>query len=189
MKLEQIWSQYRSGLKAFLHSRLDNEADVEDLLQDILIKSHSKLSQLHNQDSLKSWLFQIANNSLIDFYRRRGKKLAQGELLWYESTEQGPGAALPQDVWQQLRPCLEPFIAALPEQSAELLRAVELEGQSQKQLADELGISYSTLKSRVQKARKQLRKLYQSCCSFDVDQRGMLLEAKAKAKAGACKGC
>ncbi|HCH25404.1 MAG TPA: RNA polymerase sigma factor SigZ, partial [Oceanospirillaceae bacterium] len=47
---------------------------------------------------------------------------------------------------------------------------------SQKQLAQELGISYSGLKSRVQRARVDLRQLFESCCSLELDAQGQIMD-------------
>lgn len=160
-----IWSNYRSGLRAFLSTKLANPSDVEDLLQDIMIKVHCNLDTLHSETTLKSWLYQIARNVIIDFYRRdKSKRPANHDDLWYDTLEEGP---LP-----ELERCLEPFINALPEAVSDLLRAIDLEGKSQKEQAAMMGISYSTLKSRVQSGRRQLRAVFEDCCEFSTDARG-----------------
>ena len=71
-------------------------------------------------------------------------------------------------------------------QTAELLTAIELNGISQKDLAIEHGVSYSTLKSRVQKGRQQLRQLFEDCCQFSFDQHGNVIDYDSKSN---CKDC
>jgi len=68
MNIEKIWLEYKTALQRFLHSKVSNEADVDDLLQEILIKTYSNLSTVKDQTSIKAWLFQIANHTIIDFY-------------------------------------------------------------------------------------------------------------------------
>jgi RNA polymerase sigma-70 factor (ECF subfamily) len=53
MTIEKIWSEYRLSLKAFLHSKVSNDSDVDDLLQDILIKSYENLGKLKSGDKIK----------------------------------------------------------------------------------------------------------------------------------------
>ena len=143
-------------------------------MQDILLKVHSNLGALEQQRSLKAWLFQIANRAIIDFYRSgRPRQLPDAENLWHEDT-------VP-DVKRELERCIEPFIGNLPPDLAELLTAVDLNGESQKQLAQRLGISYSTLKSRVQKARTLLRREFDLCCTFSVDSSGNLVDFDPRA--------
>lgn len=183
MQLEHLWSEYRSALKAFLHRKVNNPADVDDLLQDILIKTHKNLDKVRQASSVKAWLFQIANHSIIDFYRARARSLGRlqelsADELWYSEPEQ--------DIKTELSHCIEPFIQCLSASNAQLLTAIDLQGESQKQYAEELGISYSTLKSRVQKARAELRSLFDQCCYMELDSQGNLMEYDRKQ---GCKDC
>ena len=179
MKLEDIWAEYRAGLKAFLHSKISNAADVDDLLQDILIKTHDKLHQVRSQESVKSWLFQLANHSIIDFYRRNGKPELSESDLWFSEPES--------DVKQELSHCVDPFVNALNKEQSDLLMAIDLNGKSQKEYAEALGISYSTLKSRVQKARGELRGVFEGCCNMTLDAQGNLMDYELKADS--CDKC
>ncbi|MES9826383.1 MAG: RNA polymerase sigma factor SigZ [Candidatus Thiodiazotropha endolucinida] len=180
IKIETIWDHYRSALKAFLHKKIANADDVDDLLQDILIKTHQSLHTIKSTDRIKPWLFKIAHHTVIDFYRKRSKRQQ----------------VTPEDYWQQdiddnfqkeLASCLAPFISALPAESADLLMQIDLEGESQKDYAEKTGLSYSTLKSRVQKSRSQLRKLFDDCCHFTINQRGEIIDCDPKN--GNCENC
>lgn len=178
MNIEIIWQQYRSKLHAFLNSKVSNSADVEDLLQEILLKSHTKLATLKDQDKLKPWLYQLANHTVIDFYRKRGRSV-NDEDLWYFDGEE--------DQQHPLSGCILPFIQALPEDSAQLLLAIDIEGHSQKEYAERHNMTYSTLKSRVQRARGQLRGLFDNCCQFELDRNGNV--AGYKRKENQCGKC
>lgn len=82
--IEQVWGEYRSGLKSFLHSRISNDAEVDDLLQEVLIKVHNNLYSVKSEESIKSWLYQIANHAIVDFYRKNSKLYnLQPDDLWY----------------------------------------------------------------------------------------------------------
>lgn len=173
MKIETIWSDYQTALKRFLHSKVSNEADVEDLLQDILLKTYNNLDTLKDHKSVKAWLFQIANHTIIDFYRKNGR----AKDIEAENMSQLDDNS---EFKRLLTRCLTPFINALPEAQAELLTAIDIHNLSQKEYAESLGISYSTLKSRVQKSRKQLKQLYDQCCHYEVDQNGAPIDFERK---------
>ncbi len=177
LSFESLWLQYRQQLSSFLHARISHAEDAEDILQDVLLKSLQALPQLKSHASIKPWLFQIANRTLIDFYRSRAQRheLMQAEL-WYQRDDD--------DIQQELAQCLSPFIQQLPDDMAILLREVELLGKSQKQLAAEQGISYSTLKSRVHKGRQQLRQLFEDCCQFSLDAQGRILDCDPNSDVG-----
>ena len=180
MNTEPVWIEYRAAIKTFLHSKVSSPDDVDDLLQEVLIKTHNNLHTIESERSIKSWLFQVANRTVIDFYRKRaGENELTSNELW--PSEQEP------DVQLSLSRCIEPFINALPHDAAKLLIAIELQGQTQKAYADEHGISYSTLKSQVQKSRRQLRGLFEDCCRFTLDHRGSVIDFEPKSKT--CKNC
>lgn len=180
MELEQIWAEYRSGLKSFLHSRVSDPAEVDDLLQQILIKTSDNLESIRSDQSIKGWLYQVANRTIIDFYRARARERdVSAEDLWYSENDD--------HLQQALSQCIVPFISALPSDSATLLTRIDLEGQSQKAYAEEHEISYSTLKSRVQKARGELRKSFERCCSLTLDQFGNITDCDPRpGKKGSC---
>ena len=173
MKIESIWREYKVALKRFIHTKVANDADVEDLLQEVLIKTYNNLGTLKKQASIKSWLFQITNHVIIDFYRKSGKSRALAvEDTWYREQ--------PDEVRNALSDCISPFIKGLPKEQADLLTAIDLENRSQKAYAAELGISYSTLKSRVQASRKKLKETFDDCCHFQLDKGGTVFDYEHK---------
>lgn len=185
MNIEQIWKEYQGRLKGYLHLRVSNPADVDDLLQEILIKTHQNLHKVKTETNVKAWLFQITRNSLIDFYRKNSKlNETQVDELFFVTEESDSN---PSD----LEDCIEPFINALPEEQAKLLKLVDINGNDQKDLAKTLGINYSTLKSRVQKSRAELKKLFEGCCKFELDNRGNIIDytQKTSSKQKKCTKC
>ncbi|PQJ64722.1 RNA polymerase sigma factor SigZ [Vibrio chagasii] len=186
LNLEQVWAEYQQTLKAFLHSKVSNTADVEDLLQEILIKTFQNLHKVQDASSVKSWLFQLANNTIIDFYRKHARQQRDSKIdaddLWFADLDHN------EEFKQKLSLCIEPFIQALPEQSASLLLAVDIKGQSQKALAEEQNVSYSTIKSRVQKSRGDLKNLFEQCCNLSLDKQGNVIDCELKPESG-CSNC
>lgn len=178
--LDDVWRAYRERLRAFLKSRVSNPADVDDLLQEISLKTFRGLGDLEDPSKMRSWLFQIANRTLADHYRARARsKAPPPDDLW--STQDDPSAR------RDLERCVEPFIAALPGESARLLKAIDIDGQSQKCLAEREGLPYSTLKSRVRAARGDLRAMFESCCDFTFGARGSI--AGFRSRTGRCEKC
>ncbi|MCP4596918.1 RNA polymerase sigma factor SigZ [Neptuniibacter sp.] len=173
MNIDNVWQQYSSKLKGLLHSKISNSADVDDLLQEILIKTHREIGSLKSKDKLKPWLYKLANNVVNDFYRSQGRRVSfQSDIGQEElSLENDSPLAL-----EQLSECVIPFINALPKREAELLRTIDIQGRSQKEYATELGLSYSALKSRVQRARQKLRALFESCCHLELDRKGNVID-------------
>jgi RNA polymerase sigma-70 factor (ECF subfamily) len=180
MNIEKRWSVYTVSLKAFLSSKVSNSADVEDVYQDTLVKAYKNIHTLKSDDNFKPWLFSIASNTVNDFYhQKKNAKKIRHNSLWYGENDY--------DIKRSLAQCIEPFFQSLEREIAEVMFSIDIEGQSQKSYAEQHGISYSTLKSRVQKGRRQLRELYERCCLFTFDHSGNLLEYDLKLKN--CKKC
>jgi RNA polymerase sigma-70 factor (ECF subfamily) len=180
MKAETVITEYQSSLRTFLLSRMRNPSDVDDVLQDALTKIFQKLHTLKSEQKIKPWLFQIARNTMLDHYRRKSSEASvSADDLWYDTPTETAEHAF--------EGCVESFLDALPNESGDLLRAVELQGVSQKEYAKRLGISYSTLKSRVQVSRKQLRQLFDQCCEIAFAADGSVLDFKKNSQG--CDSC
>jgi RNA polymerase sigma-70 factor (ECF subfamily) len=74
--LEAIWDHFCCRLLAFIHSRVSDAADAEDILQEVFLRIHRHLCCLPDADKLDAWVYQITRNLIIDHYRRR-KELAE----------------------------------------------------------------------------------------------------------------
>ncbi|HET8934658.1 MAG TPA: sigma factor-like helix-turn-helix DNA-binding protein, partial [Polyangiales bacterium] len=72
--------------------------------------------------------------------------------------------------------CMEPLLQALPEAESQLLRWADMQGRSMQAIADELGISLSAAKSRVQRARKEFVRVTRHCCAITIDARGRVTD-------------
>lgn len=69
------WQNHKAQLHNYIHKRVDDESAVDDILQDVYIKASSNLHQLKSKGSLKGWLYKIAYNTIMDFYRKDRKSV------------------------------------------------------------------------------------------------------------------
>jgi RNA polymerase sigma-70 factor (ECF subfamily) len=175
MDIQIIWEKYGDRLRNFLLTRVKNPEDAEDLLQEILIKTHQNLASVKDPKKFQSWLYKIARNTLTDYYRKPVPTIS-GQTL-PELEDLGDKKLDSQEIIrEELSKCIKPFINSLPDIYRDALDAVELKGVSQKALANELGVSHSAIKSRVQRGREMLAALFQSCCTYDLDVRGNIID-------------
>jgi RNA polymerase sigma-70 factor (ECF subfamily) len=68
------------------------------------------------------------------------------------------------------------MVDELPDTYRDALLLTEYQGLNQRQMADRLGISFSGAKSRVQRARRMLRDMLLTCCHFELDRRGAIID-------------
>ncbi len=173
-----IWKDVHTALRGFVAKRVSDHAAADDILQEIFLRVHRRLGDLEDPDRLASWLYQIARHVIVDYYRspERRRELPAGSAtemeeaagLSAEETLEASGPAL--------AGCLRPMLERLPLEYREAVTLVELEGLSQQAAADRLGLSLSGMKSRVQRGRKQLKRMLDDCCVIEVDRRGGIVE-------------
>ncbi len=168
--LDQIWDQYSHRLKAFIRSRVEDDAVAEDLLQETFIRVHRHLCCQPDWNKPDGWFYQIARNLIIDHYRRRRELVELSDSLPAEPDlpEDDPEAVLALS--------LKDLIDELPEPYRQALLLTEYQGLSQKQLAERQSLSLSGAKSRVQRARDRLRDVLLQCCHFEFDRRGGIVD-------------
>ena len=167
---EKIWLEYHEKLRAFIRSRVGDDAASVDILQNVFLKMHGGLASLHDATKLRSWLYQIARNAIIDYFRARQPTLEIPE--WLAQPEIDPG----EKVTQELAKCLLPMIQRLPEKYREAVVLSELQGLTQQEVADAQGTSLSGAKSRVQRGRALLHSMLTECCRFEFDRSGRLAD-------------
>lgn len=167
MDTEKIWSEFSEALSKFIFSKVKNEAATEDILQDVFVKIHLKKDDLKEEDRLKSWLFSIANNATLDYFR---KNKTAPELTEATSNEGAEEPTSPHDAGS----CLLPLILRLPKKYKEALLLTEIKGLKQAQAAEQLKISVTAAKSRIQRGRELLKQGFMDCCNYTLDENGHL---------------
>jgi len=170
-QISDVVAQQGSRLRNFIRKRVANEADVEDLLQDVfseLVEANRRLMPI---DYLTGWLFRVARNRITDLFRKKRPENfsdatildEDGELLLIEdllpSPEAGPEALYVRNL---LIDQLGFALAQLPVEQRAVFIAHEFEGRSFKELSRETGVSVNTLLSRKRYAVLSLRERLQS---------------------------
>lgn len=178
---EKVWQEYHSRLRAFIKRRVSDDAATDDILQNVFLKMHTGLASLKDATKLQSWLYQIARNAIIDYFRSQKPTVDIPE--WFPQPENDPI----EKVAQELSECLQPMIQLLPENYREAVILSELKGLTQKEVAKMQGTSLSGAKSRVQRGRALLKNMLAECCRLEFDHSGRLCDYGQKD--GACDIC
>ena len=169
-----VYLEYEAKLRGFVMKRVKDNDESNDILQQLYVKLYKNCEQLQDVRNMNAWLYQIARNAVYDYYREQGRNMPiEDEGHLEESLHQEPEQ-------QETENLILPLINMLPVEYAEPLRLSELEGISQKEIAERLGLSYSGAKSRVQRGREKLKELFVECCHLELDRKGALVSAVAK---------
>jgi RNA polymerase sigma-70 factor (ECF subfamily) len=181
------WRELEAKLRPFVARRVRSEDDVDDVVQDVFLRMQRGLAGLRDDERFGPWVYQVARSAIVDHQRAAAKhRVVDAEEAPDESLEvEDDGQA----VERELASYLAPFVAMLPSPYREALTLVELEGLTQKQAAEMLGVSLSGMKSRVQRGRVQLRKALEDCCHIALDARGRVVSCELRPDGKPPDGC
>lgn len=162
-QFEEIVNQYQRDLVNFHYRFVGNRPEAEDLAQDTFIKAYKKFDTLKEPDKLKSWLFQIARNTVIDFFRRnKNKPFAMDSAILENIPEAATvdyqSRAADMEVSKELEHCIDRLV----KEDRAIIKLLYYEGFSYKEISELLNINQNTLKSRLHRARKILLEAIQA---------------------------
>lgn len=163
-KTVDIWNEYYTEVFFFVLKRVKSKDDANEVIQNSFIRIHSNLHTVRQVSKIRSWIFQVVRNELVNFYNQNKKTIA---FLGLE-----PG------LWTQRQPddlcCFDRFVNELPEKYKDVVIQVYFEGKKLSEAAKELEISLSNVKARVRRGKSMLKERFKNCCKFGIDKNGKL---------------
>ena len=179
MDTKVIWEHYHQDLKRFIFSKIKDDQVTDDLLQEVFIKVHTKINQLADENKIKSWLFSIARNIVMDHL----KSAKQVEILKEDSisTEKEVNSDHSEE------DCLPGIINHLPDKYKRPLYLADIKGIKQTDIAKKLNLPLPTVKSQIQRGRKLIVQGYMECCDYKLNKKGKLVGERKEKKY--CKMC
>ena len=182
-RLDASWTETLARVRAFVAARVGDDELAADITQDVVVRSIAS-GALDRVDNPAAWLYRSARNAVIDHYRTRHRHDPLDDTdRW---PDLGPTDNLPNEATRELARCLQPLLHQLPPAAHDALARVDVDGQTHQQAATQLGISVSGMKSRVQRARHQLKDLLEQCCAVEVDRAGAVAAYRPAATTCGC---
>ena len=182
---DQDWGETLTRLRGFIAERVGDPELAADITQDVVVRSIAS-GALDRVDDVAAWLYRAARNAIIDHYRTRRRFDGDVDLdRWPAPDTSGD---LPNDATRELARCLQPMLGRLHPTARDALTRVDLDGQTHREAAEQLGISVSGMKSRVQRARRELREQLTACCQVQTDTTGAVADYAPNAGSCGCDG-
>ncbi len=172
MENQNMFFECERKITKRIANRVSDGMDVEDLKQEVFIRFSQSLKNLNNTNNLCGYLLRITDNIVNDFYREKNKILPNTEIALNNIDDYQEELA---EEYSLSNISLLIFINKLPEKYKQALTLTELDGISQKEVAVRLNISYTALKSRVQRAREMLKIEILNCCDYKFDVYGNII--------------
>lgn len=159
--IEHFYTTFAPKLKTYFAKRLPEKEDSEAFVHDTLLEAIDSLPLFEGKCSLASWIYKIAHNKIVDFYRKKKiKSLLLSQIPYLD--------VIAHEVYQpefqyeknKIRDGIEHVLRNLSYQYREILRLHYEEEKSVKEIAAILHVSFKTAESRLFRARKHFQKAY-----------------------------
>ncbi len=162
-------------------SRRVDAAWVDDVTGGVLLRLVENTHALGTADNPAAYVQKLTRNAIADFYRRADVENRALAATAEEAKLRDPGAVpgeteLDRSSEEAISRCLHPFIEELPATYRDALTLTEIDRLSPKQAAGKLGLSYSGMKSRLQRGRTLLKSAVIRCCRIETDPRGGIID-------------
>ncbi|MDY0248526.1 MAG: sigma-70 family RNA polymerase sigma factor [Pseudomonas sp.] len=158
------WHAHEHELRAFLLARIDNPHEAEDLLHELFLKLARQEHAFCQVENPRAWLFRVLRNSLIDRLRTAKTFLDLNPEMPFERDEKPPVT--------ELDTCLQRNLAELGDEDKNIIEHCDLQGQTQRNYAQQHNLTLSAVKSRLLRARMRLRHKIVINCQVEFDESG-----------------
>ncbi len=182
LDFEKLYRQFHPQIVRYL-ARLAGPSEAEDLAQEAFAKVASGLGGFKGDSQLSTWIYRIATNTALDAMRRSSFRRMAQSVPFEEPSRCFEGNAIIADegedaaariIRHEMEDCIRGFIDRLPDHYRTVIILSELEGLPNGEIAAIAGVSLDTVKIRLHRARKALKKELGSHCSFYLDHQSRL---------------
>ena len=181
MEFWDIYDQYYVKVRRFILTLVKDEWVADDLIQETFLKIQNNLKSLKDSSKLSSWIFRIAYNLCQDHFRqlkrsRKEERIDQDGMEDFKEALIQKGLDIQKELEQrQMGECVQDQINLLPESLRTVLLLFDIMEFSHQEIADILGLTVKNVKVRLHRARKKLKPILEEKCSFERDERNVLV--------------
>lgn len=170
-EISSLWLKYKNGLKYYILKKVKNEEMANDLSHEVLMKVYNSCCSNIEIKNVKSWMFQIAHNTTIDYLKKQ-TRFIENIPENYDNDDQ--------NVFLESDGIVELLIKLLPEKYAVPLELSDIKEFKQKEVAEKLNLSLTATKTRIQRARTLLKEKIIECSNLEQDENKNLISLEIK---------
>jgi RNA polymerase sigma-70 factor (ECF subfamily) len=178
-----LYGEYYPKIVGYLR-RLVGDAEAEDVAQEAFVKISRSLDGFRGESQLSTWIYRIATNTAMDHHRKpsprqdvRNEDIHEEDDLSYNDRVLLQDSAPLHDtalIRKDMNECIRGLVNDLPDNYRVVLMLGDLEEFTNAEIADILGLSLETVKIRMHRARRHLKKAMDAACHLYHDERNEL---------------
>lgn len=179
----KIYNEYFQKIVRYLTGFVGSN-EAEDVAQDVFDKIYRNISNFREESKISTWIYRIATNTVIDRLRSADYKRSTLNTAFEETHNHTTEFALDSIhppatdkvvVRKEMSLCVREFIERLPPNYQIVLLLSEMEGMTNQEMADILGISLENVKIRLHRARRKLKESLDEGCDFYHNEDNVLV--------------
>ena len=175
MELLEVHDQHYERVKKFILAMVKDRWVADDLIQETFMKVGDQMHTLKDPAKVSSWIYRIAYNLCQDHFRRL--KREKTTMSDFGSPSETLECLPPQGELEQhqMGLCVQDKMNLLPDSLRTVLVLYDVVEMSHKEIAAILDISVENVKVRIHRARKKLKTILEDRCTFQRDERNVLV--------------
>lgn len=175
MDFYAIYDEHYQKVRRFILSYVRDEWTADDLTQETFIRIQTGFDAVKDSSKLSAWIFRIAYNLCHDDFRSR-KVAASRECELSEATEGFRDAIVQKKLEQrEMGECVQSVVRLLPDSLRSVIMLFDMGELSHRQIAEVLDTTVENVKVRLHRARKKLKPMLEERCTFELDERSVLV--------------
>ena len=180
LDFDALYRGHVSDVRRFLVRLTQDPALAEELTQEAFARAYEASASFRGDAPARIWLLRIARNTCLDYLRSPRARHARAESLDDHpdviafSTAEPPATTELTVQRSEMTACVQEFILGLPETLRSALILHDVEGFTNAQVAQVLGVSLEAAKARLHRARERLRAMMEANCDLFHDERNVL---------------
>jgi len=183
VEFNRIFSEHQRPVYNYVLRMVKERSIAEELTQDIFVKVYRGLADFRGDAEYSTWIYRIATNICLDHFKSKSYK--KSEKTDFLSPEDLFKKVSPDDLKKlpsaeeelinaEMSSCVRSYIDDLPEDYRVVILLHDLQGFTNPEIAKITGTSLETVKIRLHRARRKMRDVFSSRCSFYRDERDVL---------------
>jgi RNA polymerase sigma-70 factor (ECF subfamily) len=168
---------FRPKVQRHILAMIRDLAEAEELTQETYVRALQRSAQLRDPHAALAWLYRIATTVTLDRLRRRRPVVVALEDEAAAAVDSLRQPSLLESALErsEMSECVQGYLAGLPDDYRVAILLHDAHGLRNPEIAELLGCSLATVKIRVHRARARLRTTLATACSFELDERGVLV--------------